>query len=59
MQQTFFSIGHLLEDTFTILVAMGWLPVIGITAIMSIGFLFWMNLQGKYNRKAKQDNSLA
>ena len=59
MQQTFFAIGHFLEWTFTILSGSGWLPVIGITAVMTIGFLYWMGLQSKYDRKAKANNTLA
>ncbi|MBK8500199.1 MAG: hypothetical protein IPL52_15595 [Flavobacteriales bacterium] len=59
MQQTFFAIGHFLEWTFTFLSGMGWLPVIGITAVMTIGFLYWMGLQSKYNRKAKANSTLA
>ncbi len=59
MQKIFFSIGDLLENTFQILVALGWLPVIGFSAIMFLGFLYWLRLQGRYNRQARQNGTLA
>lgn len=59
MQQTFFAIGHFLEWTFTLLSGAGWLPVIATTTVMTIGFIYWMGLQSKYNRKAKANNTLA
>lgn len=59
MQEISFALGRFLEWSFTILTSMGWLPVIGITAVMTIGFLYWMALQSKYNRKAETNNTLA
>jgi hypothetical protein len=58
MQQISFAIGHFLEDTFGIIVAMGWMPVTGISILLTFGLVYWLNLQGKYNRKAKKDNTL-
>jgi len=58
MQQISFAIGHFLEDTFKILSAMGWMPVIGISIVLGLGFLYWMNLQAKYSRKAQKDGTL-
>lgn len=58
MQSIFFAIGHFLEATFKGLSALGWLPVIGISVVLGIGFLYWMNLQGKYSAKAKRDGTL-
>lgn len=59
MQQFAFAIGHLLEATFTILPALGWLPPLAFSALIFLGLVYWLNLQGKYNRKAKQDGTLA
>ncbi|MBK6829345.1 MAG: hypothetical protein IPG92_00740 [Flavobacteriales bacterium] len=59
MQQISFAIGHFLEWTFKILTGMGWLPVILVTVIMFVGLFYWLNLQGRYNRKAKANNTLA
>lgn len=58
MQSIYFAIGHTLEATFVFLAAMGWLPPIVISVVLAIGFLFWMNLQGKYSAKAKRDGTL-
>ncbi|MEZ4739796.1 MAG: hypothetical protein R2818_10710 [Flavobacteriales bacterium] len=58
MQQISFAIGHFLEDTFGILTAMGWMPVTGISLILAFGLVYWLNLQGKYSRKAKKDGTL-
>ena len=58
MQQISFAIGHFLEDTFSILTAMGWMPVTGISLILAFGLVYWLNLQGKYSRKAKKDGTL-
>jgi len=59
MQQISFAIGHFLESTFQILSALGWLPSIGISVLLFVGMLYWLNLQGRYNRKAKQDGTIA
>ncbi len=59
MQQTFFAIGHFLEWTFKIITGMGWLPVVLVSALLFVGLVYWLMLQGRYNRKAKADNTLA
>jgi len=58
MQSIYFAIGHFLEATFVGLAAMGWLPSIAISVVLGVGFLYWMNLQGKYSAKAKRDGTL-
>jgi CHASE2 domain-containing sensor protein len=58
MYKIFFSIGHLLEATFTILEAMGWLPVIGISLILAFGLVYWLMLQRRYSAEAKRRGSL-
>jgi hypothetical protein len=35
------------------------LPSIGISVLLFVGMLYWLNLQGRYNRKAKQDGTIA
>ncbi|HRH38181.1 MAG TPA: hypothetical protein PK760_07545 [Flavobacteriales bacterium] len=59
MQQTFYAIGHFLEWTYRILVKMGWLPVTLITVLLFGGLFYWLMLQGRYNRRAKETNTLA
>lgn len=59
MQQISFAIGHFLEWTFKLLSAMGWLPVILITALLFFGLFYWLMLQARYNRKARENNTLA
>lgn len=58
MQQISFALGHFLESTLSILSAMGWLPVIGISVVLGFGLIYWLNLQGKYSRKATKDGTL-
>lgn len=59
MQQIAFAIGHFLEWTFTLIAALGWLPVTLTTIVMFVGLIYWLALQGKYNRRAKAENTLA
>ena len=59
MYKIFFSIGHILESTFTILEAMGWLPVILISIVLAVGLLYWLMLQDRYNKEARRKGSLA
>jgi hypothetical protein len=59
MQQIAFTIGKLLEATFGLIVPLGWLPVSAFSLIMFFGFLYWLKIQGDYNRKARRDGTLA
>ncbi len=59
MQEISFAIARVLEATFTILPALGWFPVIAFSLIMFLGFVYWLMLQGRYNRKAKRDGTIA
>jgi len=59
MQQTFFAIGHFLEATFTLITAMGWLPVTMISIVMFVGLFYWLSLQARYDRKARANNTMA
>lgn len=59
MQQISFAIGHFLETSFQILVALGWLPPVGISVLLFGGLMYWLNLQAKYNRKAEKDGTMA
>ncbi len=58
MQQIAFAIGHFLEATFTILTVLGWLPSIGISILLGFGLIYWLNMQGKYSRKAQKEGTL-
>ncbi len=59
MQDIAFGLGHFLEWTFSILTTMGWGPVTMTSLILFFGLIYWLRLQGRYNRKAKQDGTLA
>lgn len=58
MQQVAFAIGHFMEATFKILEWMGWGPVTVISLVLGFGLVYWLNLQGKYSRRAKADSTL-
>jgi hypothetical protein len=59
MQQIAFALGHFMEWTFTIITGLGWLPSIGISLLLFFGIVYWLNLQGRYNRKAEKDGTMA
>lgn len=59
MQQISFSIAQLLEATFTILPALGWLPPVAFSLVIFLGLVYWMMLQSRYDSKAKRDGTLA
>ena len=48
-----YATGDFLEATFVILPKLGNIPNYLFIAIGVIGFFYWMNLQVKYNRKAR------
>lgn len=58
MQKIAFAIGHFLESTFKILSWMGWGPVTVISLLMAFGLVYWLMLQGRYNRKAAKEGTL-
>jgi hypothetical protein len=59
MQDIAFAAGHFLEWTFKGLAKLGWLPVTATSLVLFFGFLYWMMLQGRYNRKAKAEGTIA
>ncbi len=59
MQKIVFAIGHFLEATLSVLSWMGWVPVTLISFLLGFGLVYWLVLQGRYNRKAKQEGTLA
>ena len=58
MNNIFFAIGHFLEATFTFIVALGWLPVIGISLILAFGMLYWLMLQRRYSEEARRRGTM-
>lgn len=58
MQKIAFAIGHFLEATFKILSWMGWFPITVISLLMAFGLVYWLMLQGRYNRKAAKEGTL-
>ncbi|MFZ1694782.1 MAG: hypothetical protein WAT74_16405 [Flavobacteriales bacterium] len=59
MQDFAFALGHFLEWSFKILEKMGWLPVTLTSITLFLGIVYWLNLQGKYNRRAKANGTMA
>lgn len=59
MQDIVFAIGKFLEATLSILPAMGWGPVVLFTLVGFFGLLYWLMLQARYNREAREKNTLA
>ncbi len=59
MQDIVFATGKFLEATLSILPAMGWLPVTIFTLVGFFGLFYWLMLQARYNREAKEKNTLA
>lgn len=60
MQEVFFSIARFVEATFDwLLVPFGWLPIILFSLILGFGALYWLMLQARFNRRAKERNELA
>jgi CHASE2 domain-containing sensor protein len=59
MQDISFAIAQFLEATFQILVALHWLPVVAFSLIMALGSIYWLVLQGRYNRQAREKGTLA
>lgn len=59
MQKIVFAIGHFTESALSVLAWMGWAPVTLISLVLGFGLVYWLMLQGKYDRKAKQNGTLA
>lgn len=58
MQDIAFALGHFLEWTFKLIIPLGWLPVAATSLLLFFGFVYWLVLQGRYNRKAKSEGTL-
>lgn len=57
MTHVWFWFGHLFQWTFkNLLVPMGWAPVYIFMIVLAFGALYWMNLQSKYTKRAKDRN---
>ncbi|MDX9750086.1 MAG: hypothetical protein RBT71_03290 [Flavobacteriales bacterium] len=59
MQDIVFAIGKFLEATLSILPAMGWLPAVVFTGVGFFGLVYWLVLQARYDREAREKNTLA
>ncbi len=59
MQKIVFAIGHFFESALSVLAWMGWVPVTLISLLLGFGLVYWLMLQGRYDRKAKKDGTLA
>jgi hypothetical protein len=58
MQKIAFALGHFLESTFKILSWLGWMPITVISLLLGFGLVYWLTLQGRYNRKAAKEGTL-
>ena len=55
MTNIWFGIGHFIQSTFNwFLTPFGWMPVTVFVITLAIGALYWLMLQGRYNRRAKE-----
>lgn len=55
MTHVWYGIGHFLQKTFDwIIVPLGFGPSIMICIVMALGTIYWLRLQGKYNRQARE-----
>lgn len=59
MQDIAFAAGRFLEWSFKILTKLGWMPVTATSLVLFVGFVYWLMLQGRYNKKAKAEGTLA
>ena len=60
MPDIWFGLGHFFQDTFDwFLTPFGWTPPILFTLVLTFGFFYWLVLQGRYNRKAKETGGRA
>lgn len=60
MQQISFGIAKFMEKTFEwLLTPFGWLPSIAFIAIGILGLVYWLMMQMRYNREARERNTLA
>ncbi|MFT3884324.1 MAG: hypothetical protein QM724_02500 [Flavobacteriales bacterium] len=55
MNHIWYSIGHVLQLSFKfLLVSLGWAPVVVFSLVLFIGLLYWLSLQARYTRRAKE-----
>ncbi|MBV6404020.1 MAG: hypothetical protein IT228_04250 [Flavobacteriales bacterium] len=59
MQQIWFGIGHFLQNTFEwFLTPFGWMPPVLFACVLGFGIVYWLRLQGRFNRKAKEEGGM-
>lgn len=59
MKAIWYGIGKSVEWTIdTFITPWGWMPVTVFILVMAFGALYWLNWQGKYNRRAKERSEL-
>lgn len=56
MNQIWYAIGHAFQFCLSLLVSMGWAPVVLFSCVLFFGMLYWLSLQARYNRRAKERN---
>ncbi len=57
MMHVWFSIARFMQKSFDLLlVSFGWAPVYIFACVLAFGALYWLNLQAKMTRRAKEKN---
>lgn len=59
MQDIVFAIAKFFETLLSILPVLGWAPVVICTLLGFFGLFYWLMLQARYNREAREKNTLA
>lgn len=54
MNTFWYWIGHALQYTLEVLVTLGWLPVTLFSLVLAFGLVYWLGVQAKYTRRAKE-----
>ncbi|MBK9420532.1 MAG: hypothetical protein IPN44_05700 [Flavobacteriales bacterium] len=53
MESVFFAIGHFIQATLGIIVALGWITPVIFIAVLLFGMAYWLYTQTVLTRKAK------
>lgn len=55
MTKTWFGIGHFMQTLFDwVLTPLAWVPVVIFSFVLTFGIVYWLMLQARFTRMAKQ-----
>ncbi len=55
MTKFWYGIGHFFQKVFDwVLTPFGWAPVVIFSLVLAFGAIYWLRLQGRYNRTARE-----